>query len=145
MMYIFLIVIFVVGLGVILYFDHKGVKNNKKKTLYGAYLLLGGFIARFWLGTKIGEQDLLTPRGIETKAQIESYFPITYLVIIVGFLLIILDNKDKIMSKYVAMNQNKGENIEEKLKQIKSMKDKGLINDEEYETKKKELLDKITK
>ena len=49
------------------------------------------------------------------------------------------------MSKYVAMNQNKGENIEEKLKQIKSMKDKGLINDEEYETKKKELLDKITK
>lgn len=145
MMYIFLIVIFVVGLGVILYFDHKGVKNNKKKTLYGAYLLLGGFIARFWLGTKIAEQDLLTPRGIETKAQIESYFPITYLVIIVGILLIILDNKDKIMSKYVAMNQNKGENIEEKLKQIKSMKDKGLINDEEYETKKKELLDKITK
>ncbi len=144
-MYIFLIVIFVVGLGVILYFDHKGVKNNKKKTLYGAYLLLGGFIARFWLGTKIAEQDLLTPRGIETKAQIESYFPIAYLVIIVGFLLIILDNKDKIMSKYVAMNQNKGENIEEKLKQIKSMKDKGLINDEEYETKKKELLDKITK
>ena len=71
MMCIFLIVIFVVGLGVILYFDHKGVKNNKKKTLYGAYLLLGGFIARFWLGTKIAEQDLLTPRGIETKAQIE--------------------------------------------------------------------------
>ncbi len=106
-MYIFLIVIFIIALIALLIFDHKAVSSGKKKTFYGAIILLGGFIGRFWLGFQIAKQDLLTPRGMEIKAQAESYYWIAYLVIVVGIVLIVLDNKEKIKEKIETSDEKK--------------------------------------
>ena len=50
-----------------------------------------------------------------------------------------VEKSDKL--KTVTKNQSSTDNIEEELEKYNSMRDKGLISDKEYETKKKQILD----
>lgn len=92
-----ILLIAVIAILTVLYVKAK--KNNKVKSFLGGVALFVGFILRYYWGTVVADQDLLTPIGIDTKAQMESYYPIAYFIIIVGIILIFIDNKNKEKSK----------------------------------------------